>query len=207
MTCFADSDAIFKLAALDLLDEFVGVIGIERGSILVLPTLPYMLRKPGRSLIRKYSADALGRAFDFVKTVCVADDEPDSETRILLQGIDNIDPGEALIFALAAFKPDSIIVTGDKRCLRALHNAPECDIVRERLAGRVICLEHILHEICRIHEFEPLLARIVPAAGCDTMIQAVFGSGMRAQKHLVLGSLHNYRESLRAETGLLLCPP
>ena len=58
--------------------------------------------------------------------------------------VDQIDEGEALLFAKLAEGSASLLATGDQRSLIALGNAEGLDGFRDQIRGRVVCLESAL---------------------------------------------------------------
>lgn len=65
--------------------------------------------------------------------------------------VKDIDQGEAVILGSVAELPSSMMVSGDRRSLRALCEAPELHDIRDRLAGRIVCLEALLHALVDSH--------------------------------------------------------
>ena len=67
----ADSDIIYKLAACDLLDEALVVLGVTRTDVYVLPTAKYrfgITRRSARAEAR-YGSDVVTRMRDFLASV------------------------------------------------------------------------------------------------------------------------------------------
>lgn len=95
-------------------------------------------------------------------------------------------------------------MTGDKNCLRALAAAPELGKIRQRLKGRVVCLEQLILRLVETQAFDEILTKVLPGREYDTALKAVFGSGERATRENVLQALRGYIENLRSETEELL---
>jgi hypothetical protein len=89
----------------------------------------------------------------------------------------DIDTGEALLYASTYTLQEFWLLTGDKRSLTALAEAPTCQGIVARLSGKVICLEQIIVHILRSHPFETVLNKIVSARECDTVVKVAFGLG------------------------------
>jgi hypothetical protein len=202
---FCDNDIIHKLAAFDLLDVLPKLLGLTVADLRVLPTAKYQLltTKPDKAA-RRYGSDVAQRIRQFLEVVTEVTDAPDPEDEAALAGLLGVDAGEALLLAACSREPESLLITGDKRCLAAITAAASCVGLSERLAGRVVCLEQVIQAAIAAQGFEAVRARIVPAVSCDLAIRAVFGSGMQAEEANVAQGLDSYIADLRGRTGGLL---
>lgn len=206
MICLADNDAVFKLAACNLLNEALEVLGLSRDDVYVLNTVKYQLRK-GRSLnrlVEKYGVEGLNRALEFVLSVNEIQGEPDIDELHLLSTIEDIDAGEAVLFAATRTLDDFIIITGDKKALKAIGKAAGCTFLRKRLEGRVLCFEQVVALILRTQGLDTIKPGIVSALSCDTALRVAFGSEMDTTLDGALDALDYYVSELRMETGALL---
>ena len=164
-----DTDAFCKLAAAELLDEVLALLGVNRTQCAVLPALPYMLER-GR-LRKKYGDFKSDRLRKLADEFPVA---PNSSSKWLdeLSAESSIDPGEAQLFALAA-EHEIRILTGDKRALEALAKVSD---IHPHLSGNVVTLESVL---TGLHEQLPetqLRQKGKVLGQHDQMAKAVFGS-------------------------------
>lgn len=207
MICLADNDVIFKLAACDLLDRALHVLGLSRDDVFVLNTIKYQLQKQRRrtKLEAKYGREGVKRALEFVLSVHEIDSEPDLDDLATLAVVEDIDSGEAVIFAATKGSSDSILLMGDKRALTAICSANSCSSICARLKGRVICFEQIISLICAA-EFDSAKPKIVTAISCDTVLQIVFAGRLEATLDAVNEGLDSYIADLRRHTGALLRP-
>lgn len=141
MICLADNDVIFKLAAYDLLDRALHVLGLSRDDVFVLNTIKYQLQKQRSrtKLEAKYGPEGVSRALEFVLSVHEIDSAPDPDDHAILSVIEGIDIGEAVIFATISTMTGSVLLMGDKRALKALCSSETCSSICARLKGRVIC--------------------------------------------------------------------
>ena len=216
MILVADNDALLKLNAYALWDDACAVLGVSAADVRTLVEAPYVLRRY-RGQAKKqsqYGADGIDRALVAVERAAPVDLPEDlSERDALLDGARRlnpvkppIDPGEALLFAAAASRAEFYLTTGDKRALLALHGLPEASPICEGLAGRVLCVEHILLKLVEARGLDHVrpLVRAVPA--CDAAIRMAFGSSVPASEGSVLEGLRSYVANLRQETGTLLVP-
>ncbi|RUT03826.1 hypothetical protein DSM106972_047400 [Dulcicalothrix desertica PCC 7102] len=98
------------------------------------------------------------------------------------------------------------LTTGDKRCITALANSTEPSLVaiRERLAGKLVCLEQLILKIINVEGFEVTLIKVLPAREYDKALKAIFGSGERCTQDNVLMALGAYIQDLRDNAHGLL---
>ena len=205
MICLADNDVVFKLAACDLLDRALDVLGLSREHVFVLNTTKYQLQKKRsrERLEAKYGVDGIARALEFVLSVNEIDSQQNADDLAALSIVENIDSGEAVIFATAKRLSDSILLMGDKRSLRALSSADSCINICDCLKARVICFEQILRLICAA-DFDGAKHTIIAALECDTMLRIVFSRTLNATLDGVNEGLDSYISDLRNDTGELL---
>jgi len=162
-----DTDAFCVLATGQLLDDAVSLLGADLSGCARLPALPHMLRR-GR-LRKKYGDQISDHLIPIADSIPVID-QPDARWLDRLTMIQNIDPGEAQLFALAAEKRLAVI-TGDKRALRALKDVPG---FADALAGRIVVLEAMLIALCDRLRPTVVSARIQPLAIHESMIRVCF---------------------------------
>jgi len=112
-----------------------------------------------------------------------------------LVDIPDIDPGEAQIFA-AAVEPDAIVISGDKRAVRALSDVR--DFV-EALDGRVVVVEALLISLCVDLGVEEMRRRLEALAGLDTMVRVCFSPDNADPQSALL----SYYQQLEAEVASL----
>lgn len=199
-----DNDAALKLARYDLLDLALSALNSEPAGVRVLHTARYTLlptNAPLRHCKDAASAERLGTFLGQVQIV----DEAAVNTAWLdaLLEIPGIDPGEAILFAYAAGEPEAVIVTGDKRAMRALFAASEAADVVAALTGRVLCIETLLAGMVE-QDFALTQTRVRANDGVDKALTAIFGVVAPTALASVREGLDSYQNALRAETGALL---
>ena len=215
MTLVADNDAILKLCAYGLWDEACAVVGAAPEGVRTLVQAPFVLRRyRGQSRkVAQYGADGIDRALDAVARASPAD-LPDDRTDLdaLLDAARRldpvkppIDPGEAALFVSAAhLGADGYLTTGDKRAVVALAEAAGADAVRDRLEGRVWCVEHLLYLLVEAHGVEPVQQRVRAVPACDKAVRNAFGVSHPAPREGVLDGLRSEVQDLRRRSGGLL---
>ena len=172
MRLLVDSDAFCKLAASNLLSDAATLFDAELRECGRLPALPYMLRRG--ALPRTYGADA---CYGWIP---LAESMPPIEQAPMmwldqLTPIPAIDPGEAILFSVAA-ELALPVISGDVRSLRALKSLGQ---FAEALAGRVVLVEAVLLALCGRFGTGAVRGRVEPIRGIDTVIRTCFSPGVQ----------------------------
>lgn len=169
MRLLVDTDAFCKLAIGGVLDDAVQLLGADISACGRLPALPYMLR--GRKLRKLFGADMcdslVPRAHGIPAMSPVGNDWLERFT-----GIPTIDAGEAQLFAAAA-EHGMVVLTGDKRALRALKNVSG---IATALSGRIVVFEAVLLALCDHLGAAELRRRIRPLVTCDQVVKICFSN-------------------------------
>ena len=211
MICLADNDYLLKLAACDLLDETISLLGIATSNVFVLPTAKYKIAKDTGGRLRARYRNGIDRALAFLDSVSEISVTPNADEQALLNEVKDPDTGQRLIhegeqilLGTSGAFGEFLLATGDKNCLRALAAARTCEEIYVRHISRVICIEQTILWLIEDQGFQYVLRKVVPASRCDTALQAAFGSGLNAQQEDVIYTLTKYMEELsRMTEGLL----
>lgn len=199
---FVDNDAILKLAACNLFWEAVNSIGLTQTDLRVLPDAKHVFRN-SRRVQQRYPQPIRDNAIRIVQGCMEIQLQPNEELQHL--DIEGIDAGEIILISATRAEASFYLTTGDKRCLTALALSPRLVEIRQRLLGRVICLEQLILKLIDTQGFDQVLTKVLPAREYDTALKAIFGSGERATQENVLQALEGYVEDLRKKTeGLLV---
>jgi hypothetical protein len=198
---FSDNDIILKLSAFGLMDEAVRLAGVASAEVRILSSASPMFRKRKDRLAQKYTIAGVERAIAFVGQATPITQDIHLEDQQALTGIEDLDAGEAILFAAMRDGPEGILYIGDKRSLRALAAAEQAKRVYERLRGKVVCLEEILRALIDAHPFDTIKYAVVPAAGCDEAIRAIFGSGIQSTEKNVRLAIASYISDLERTVG------
>lgn len=164
-----DTDAFCKLAVGGVLNDALGLLGADLSECGRLPALPHMLRR-GR-LRRVFGTEACDALIPVAEALPVAV-QPSDAWLDRLTPFETIDPGEAQILASAA-ESGLVIVSGDKRALRALKDAAG---FADALAGRIVVLEAILIALCDRIGPDEVRQRIQVLAASDRVVQVCFST-------------------------------
>lgn len=190
MRLLVDTDAFCKLAIGGVLHEALRLLETDLNECGRLPALPYMLRRGRlRNAYGPQTCDGLIPLAESIPVLVAA-----SATWLgKLSPIQTIDPGEAQILAAAA-EHGMIVVSGDKRALRALK---EVDDLPHRLAGRIVVLEALLIALCEDLGPAEVRRRVQPLMALDRMVRFCFSTPGGDPRE----GLRSYFESLATEVA------
>jgi hypothetical protein len=192
MRLLVDSDAFCKLGCCTLLDRALGLFEATTEDCGRLPALPHMLRR-GR-LVKTYGRDACTALVPVAEAMAIA---PPGTTQYLdsMIPVDNIDVGEAQLFASAATHALPLL-TGDKRALRALAAVPGMHVA---LGGRIVPLDLVLLELCRKHGVPEIRNAVAPVMKTDVGLSVCFSPSADP-----LEALGSYLRALQSEVSPLV---
>jgi hypothetical protein len=195
---FIDNDILIKLIALDLFEDAITMLEIDRSKLQILPTARYVFASQ-KEKAKKYSAEIWDAAIAVVNSCQpIPDLRRDADCMAEIEALQHfrntIDPGEQQLIVATRTQPNFLLMTGDKRCLRTLREIP--DPIYARLRGRVVCLEQSILLSIQQLGFEIVKQRVVPRQDCDTALNACFGSGDRSIASNVVASLKSYIDDL-----------
>jgi hypothetical protein len=193
---------LLKLAACNLFWEAITCLGASKEEIRLLPDAKYVVRNSSR-VARQYSVEIKESAIAIVEA-CQPIQPMANDVSQLLNTTEGIDPGEALLISAAYCENSFYLVTGDKRCLMALAHAPRLNEVRQKLCGKVVCLEQLIQALIETEGFATVSAKVIAARNYDGALNAIFGSVGQATQANVLLALTGYIQDLRLKTGTLL---
>jgi len=210
-TILIDNDALLKLARYGLFDETIAMFEYLFGSssidVYILPTAKYVLL-PTRNRLRicqdEESAARLEAFFRTCKLLDARSADPDMLD--LLNDVQNIDPGEAILLAISATNRNTLLITGDKRSLAALCSHDSVTQVSEALAGRVFSMEVLFLYLIN-DEFSHIQKCVRDKLDVDKALSIVFGMTIPASFDSVQEGLTSYIRHLRSVTGGLLHTP
>lgn len=192
-----DNDALLKAAHWGLLDVVPTLVGGTWADAACLPTFPPRVQRAEPKLF----ADA-GVASTLAQRLAITVPLPEPDVTMLsaLQSEPGIDAGELLLFGALAATPGAVLLTGDKRALRAV----TLTSARSRFQQRVVCVEQLLSHALDQLGAETLVAQVRRWTPRDQAALAIFGrQGDKSETDLREG-LGSYVRSLDGETGGLL---
>jgi hypothetical protein len=197
---FVDNDVLLKAAHWQLLDDIPAFARTTWEKTSALTSLIYRARRKDRKLFRTdESADALIGCLS--QTIELP--APDADVVATLQNAVGLDVGEVAMIAALCACPDAMLLTGDKRALRALA-APEFNDIRKRVQGRILCLEQFLQYVADTRGCVHLVKGIEPHRDLDMAIRCVIGTAAQIDEHSVREGLASYVRNLQTESGGVL---
>lgn len=138
-----DSDALVNLLALDCFGDALTCVGCDENSCFRLPSAVAQIVR-GRWVGERWPKADRAVMAAIAEKLPVLSPPRDLTMQETLNSVDGVDEGEAYIIAKALEEPDLLILTGDGRMIRALHQAPATDAVLESLRGRVLIFPQIV---------------------------------------------------------------
>ncbi|HUV03637.1 MAG TPA: hypothetical protein VMX94_00860 [Armatimonadota bacterium] len=204
---FADVDIILKLAEYDLLDETCALVEITPSEVRVRRATPIVLRNKRQKLTTGPSPSHTDAGFDraiaFAENAHAITDRPPDEYHKPLTAVEGIDPGEGGLIATAlTVTLDPVILTGDKRCLRALGKSESLKDIHNRLKRRVVCLEEVLRSMILQGSFVSVRDAVSLAPpDCDTAITNAFRGASEQDWERVLEELEVHLRNLEEDVG------
>lgn len=202
-----DSDIFVLLAGAGLLEEFILEAGFEVDQARRLDPLPRMLQ--GGRLARTYSLALRQRAEAWCNRIRPVAQVPHSAYRVLqdLVTVPGIDPGEALLFAMAIATDQARVATGDKRACQMLALATGLADARGQLRGKVICLEGALELLVRRLPLPEVVSRLSFVRDFNRTLRILLSQGAKTPGASFLEALSAYSRAVGAELGDLLFRP
>ena len=169
MRLLFDTDLFCKLGIAGLLPDAAHRIGGDMGNCERLPALPHMLRR-GR-LRQKLGAAACDALLPIAEQMSVLG-QASTTWLEQLQAVEEIDPGEAQIFAAAA-EHGAMVISGDKRAMRAIKNI---EPFPRALNRRIVVFETVLIALCQGLGIEETRRRVQCLLGIDQVVKICFSN-------------------------------
>lgn len=194
----ADNDALIKAVHWDLLDLVPALVDGTWADVACLPTFPPRVH---RAEPRLFTDPTVAAQLETQLKLCGELPAPDVSVLTALQAEPGIDAGELLLVGALATVPNALLLTGDKRALRALAGTATA----AALQHRCICIEQLLWLALDHHGAAPLLDRVRRWEPRDQSAMAIFGrTGDKSEVDLREG-LVSYVRALDTEApGLLM---
>lgn len=181
MIVLADNDIILKLAQCDLLNSLPELLGAEIEDIFVSTTAKYqLLPKNTEKLLAKCgNEETVTRLQEFLESVKDVPAIQNVELLSRVSEIPNIDAGEQQLFVACVSDVGSILITGDRKALRAV--AAGKDSVPELHAGlidRVVTFESALLLSLNLFGFAVLKQKLLACPKPDGVLKQVLKPNM-----------------------------
>jgi hypothetical protein len=201
-----DNDALLKLARYGLLDESIHLFRCNPTKVRVLATAKYKLLPLKNRLRFCEDEESAARLESFLEAATPIDIKLANPNLLdALNAIQNIDAGEAILFAISATDKNTLIITGDKTSLLALYSNSSVTEAYNALEGRIVTME-ILFSYLIEHNFSYVQNCVRSQPKVDKALSIAFGISIPVNQNLVREGLDSYIQHLRKETGSLLYP-
>jgi hypothetical protein len=200
MQLLCDNDFWIKLAHHGLLQMFhADVFRVGRADCFRLAALPRKLRVD--EVLRgdygsQRCSDLADEAENYPKLRTGAIDRT-TLNRFL--ALNQVDPGEAHLFAAAVGNKDLVVCTHDKHALRCLFTAPSIKDLRSDLMGRVVTVETAIVELVAIHGDGAIRQKLTSPAAIDGAVKRIL------QGESLVNPARRYVSDLEAACGHGLC--
>lgn len=202
---YLDSDLFVLFAGANLLGYLIEAVGFDLKTTRRLRPLPRMLERG--PLSRRLPTGLRQRALAWCSAIPGIETAPSPETVDRLVHVEDLDPGETVLFALAAEAESSLIGTGDQRACRALGRRQDLGDVRDQLKGKVICLEESLKVLLKRMDFGELAEALTTVREHNQTLRVLLGQGAATPKESFQTALLSYLDDLASEAGELLWRP
>lgn len=192
MRLLVDNDILVKAAHWNLIDWVPPIADADWPATAGLEAIKYRARRADPKLFKDASIAAL--LLDRLER-CAQLPEPDLMVVAALQGIQNLDIGEIQLIGALASLPDAVLLTGDKRALKALSAPAHADVI-DRVGGRMLCLEQWLWFVHEQLDARALADSVRQHADMDTAARCVVGSRDAPTSESVRDGLASYLRDL-----------
>jgi hypothetical protein len=202
-----DNDIILKTCCYGVVDEVLGCVSGKASTIHVLGMVRYVLGKAIAN--RKYISDREGAASRLSYLLGkVALIEPDDDELSLAAEFEQtaqslgveLDGGESQLLAVLIRRSSALLLTGDKRAIRAIEPIFQSSDYRRQVERRVACLEQIMMAVVGRHGAETIHQRVCSEATVDKSLAACFScSSGTCNLQSILDGLASYIRNLRRD--------
>lgn len=208
-----DNDIVLKMCCYDTVDELIGCIVGGTRSIHVLGVLQFVLAKAinkGKKIANKQrAADCLTRILESVALIEPNLDELElaAELEEVAQSSEvDLDGGESQLLAVLIKRSAILLLTGDKRAIRAIEPVVKAIGFEKELIGRVACLEQVVMELIGRHGAEMLHPRVCSEPAIDASLAICFScaSGFCNSENIVRALLSYIRDVRSSAPSILV---
>ncbi len=212
MALLIDNDVVDKLAALDLLQEAGELLRSKFGKLFILDTLKYKLcpspKKPSKR--KKRNVAVISRIEVFIKgdIVEISSEVKNEDLINAIESTKGLDIGEMRLLQVLFDKENEILLTGDKRFLKALVSVESLSETLELVSERFICFEQIICFLIMELGFELIKTKFLQALDAETRLDSTLKMCFEGQYNAIEGrvieNLNIHIAYLREESKQLL---
>lgn len=202
-----DNDIVLKLSTYQTADDMIDATTICGTVPSILGVARFTLRsrvERSRNIRHREAVMAvLQRALGILNRIEPNLEElevaADLEQQAIESGLE-LDAGESQLFAVMLKRNLPLMVTGDKRAIRAL-----CRLASNDVAAKIACLEQLIASVITICGYEALRTRVCAEPAADRAMTAIFAClSEKVTCQDVMGGLRSYTNALRNEVERLL---
>lgn len=213
MIALVDNDILFKAACFGLFEELI-LINRESGetSVGVLGAARYVIPKKIEKNVQVTFANAAKAAFQsFVDTAEII--EPTEEEQLMAADFElaaqraavALDSGESQLCSVLIVRGLRLLLTGDKRAIRALEQLLDTDTRLTALAGKVTCLEQLVLEPLSTENYSRFRTAVCREPAVDKTLSICFScKGEEATFESTTAGLKSYISDLRSQANRIL---
>jgi hypothetical protein len=198
-----DTDILLILSGLDLFDTAMELFEVERAQAYVLDAVQYQVK--GKKFQAQYGEEAINRLRLILPNLKIITEISEPDNRILrtLSSVEEIDPGEALLVAKAVADVEAILLSGDKRWIRALCKSRTKAVkrIKNQLKEKVVSLEHLLVALLNSVDFETLAIKVHKSKITHITLRILFPPDIIEPESHCREGLLSYIGELEATTG------
>jgi hypothetical protein len=162
-----------------------------------LDALFHMLRKPARAFL-KYPAEVRSRALDLCQQVAILESVPSAD---MIQAVQGLDSGEALLYGVAAENPCVYLASNDKRAMEQVATVEIYSTVRSGVAGRVVCMEQVVRRLIEDRGAGFVAKRFEALGESDKRIGSILSPARSGRPQDCLLAANSYLSGLKVKLG------
>lgn len=202
-----DNDVVLKTCCYGVVDEVIGCLSGQTRTVHVLGAIQYVLSnaitKKKNILDKKTAAERLAKFLGMVEHL-----EPDADELLLAAEFEaaaqaqdlELDAGESQLLAVLIRRSAALLLTGDKRAIRAIEPVVDASGHIQFTEQRVACLEQVVLALVNRHGAELVHQRVCNEAAVDKSLAICFAcTSGKCNPESILQGLSSYINSLRSD--------
>jgi hypothetical protein len=202
-----DNDVVLKTCCYGFVDEVLGCLAGETRTVHVLGAIQFVLSNAiakKKNIVNKaIASERLAQFLGMVKLL-----EPDVDELLLAAEFEaaaqahdlELDPGESQLLAVLVRRSATLLLTGDKRAIRAIEPVVTASGHVQQAERRVACLEQIVMTIVARHGAEMVHQRVCQEAAVDKSLSIRFSCASgNCNPQSICDGLSSYIGSIRRD--------
>ena len=216
MKAAIDNDILFKGACYGLLSQLIDGTDSGKEVVGVLGSARFVVgKKIEKSAIHGSRATALAIFLEFLKRSEALEPTPseqgmaaDLELAAQRLGI-NLDSGESQLCAILVYRVLPLLLTGDKRAIKAIEELVDADSRLTVIRAKIRCLEQIVHDalVGGSRDHAAFRTAVCAEPEVDKALTICFScTSQTVTRESILEGLQSYIRSLRLDASRVLSP-